>query len=440
MLAKTADQFSKLIQRYLPDAFVIAVLMTLIVFIVGFIYNPSQSANIIQGWGDGFWSYLAFTMQMVLLLMTGMTIATVPFISNGLNKLAKIAKKPWQAYLLTFLISAVTYYINWGLAVVVGGIMAREIAKRNQKAHFPLLVASAYSATVLFAGGMSSSIGLTIATKGHFLEDVMGVIPTSETIFHPSTFIIFISIMVAIALFILLMMPKENIKSYDNLIETDIHKPIEKTARTSDSPALWLEFTPILGIIIGIIGIGYSIFSISQDRDLDLDVINIFFLSVGLLLHQSLGQFAKAFTSFAKSISPIVLQFPFFAGIIGILTSSGLGQLIIDGMASVATPETFNLLTYWAAGFVNILAPSGGGQWALQGPLQIPAAIELGVDPAKTAMAVAWGDAWTNLIQPFWALPILSVVGLHIRDIMGYCILLSTVVGVVTSILIFFLY
>lgn len=171
-----------------------------------------------------------------------------------------------------------------------------------------------------------------------------------------------------------------------------------------------------------------------------MDIINIFFLSLGLFLHRSLGQFVRAFGNVSKSISPIILQFPFYAGIIGVLSSSGLGQIIVDGMIAVAKPENFNLLTYWLSGFINILAPSGGGQWALQGPLQIPAALELGVDPAKTAMAVAWGDAWTNLIQPFWALPILSVVGLHIRDIMGYCILLSLIVGIVTSILIFFLY
>src|SRR5699024_1013979 len=207
-----------------------------------------------------------------------------------------------------------------------------------------------------------------------------------------------------------------------------------------DSPALWLEYTPSLGMIIGAVGIIYTIISFSSGRDLDLDIINIFFLSLGLFLHRSLGQFARAFANVSKSISPIILQFPFYAGIIAILASSGLGQLIIDGMASIASPETFNLFTYWAAGFINLLAPSGGGQWALQGPLQIPAALELGVDPAKTAMAVAWGDGWTNLIQPFWALPILSVVGLHIRDIMRYCILLSAIVGVVISILIFFLY
>ncbi|GIN98744.1 hypothetical protein J6TS1_46140 [Siminovitchia terrae] len=170
MLAGIADRFSRVVQRYLPDAFVIAVLMTILVFAIALAMNPTEPGTIFSAWGDGFWAYLAFTMQMVLLLMTGMTLAAVPFVSRGLSSLAKLANKPWKAYLLTFLVSAAAYYINWGLAVVVGAIIAREIGKRNKNAHFPLLVACAYSATVLFPGGISSSIGLTIATEGHFLN------------------------------------------------------------------------------------------------------------------------------------------------------------------------------------------------------------------------------------------------------------------------------
>lgn len=440
MLAGVADRFAKVVQRYLPDAFVIAVLMTVFVFFIALLMNPTESGKIVSAWGDGFWAYLAFTMQMALLLMTGMTLASVPIMNQGLANLAKLANKPWKAYLITFLVSAGAYYINWGLAVVVGAIIAREIGKRNENAHFPLLVASAYSATILFPGGISSSIGLTIATKGHFLEDVMGVIPTSETLFHSSTIIIFLSLVVTMSIFIIFMSPKKNMISYQ-LKDGEEQSSTRKETDTSKlTPALKLEYTPVLGILIGTIGIIYTIISFADGRDLDLDIINLFFLSLGLLLHRSLGQYAKAFIDVSKSISPIILQFPFYAGIIAVLTSSGLGQLLINGMISVATPETFNVFSYWVAGLVNIFAPSGGGQWALQGPLQIPAAIELGVDPSKTAMAVAWGDGWTNLIQPFWALPILSVVGLHIRDIMGYCILLSILVGAVTSVLIYFLY
>jgi short-chain fatty acids transporter len=437
MLARIADRVSRVVQRYIPDAFVIAVLLTLFTFIVGFLTNPSQPISLFKSFGDGFWVYLTFTMQMVLLLLTGMVLAAVPIVKKGLESIAGLASTPKKAYVLTFVVTALAYYINWGLAVVVGAILVREVGKRNQNAHFPLLVAAAYSPTVLYTAGLSSSIGLTVATKDHFLVDVMGVIPTSETIFNPSTLIIFAVLFITMPIFICFMAPKTNIKPY---VEKEVPEKKEDDIEHADSPALKLERTPILGIVTGAVGLVYVVNEFIIGRDLDLNIINIMFLSLGLILHRSLGQFGNAFKEAASSTSPIILQFPFYAGIIAVLTSSGLGQAIIDGMISVANKETFDVFTYWTAGLVNILAPSGGGQWALQGPLQVPAGMELGVEPATIAMAVGWGDAWTNLIQPFWALPILSIVGLHIRHIMGYCFLLAIWVGVVTTFLLFFLY
>jgi short-chain fatty acids transporter len=433
-----ADRFSKLVEKYLPDAFVIAVLMTLFVFILGLFMKPSEPVELFKSFGDGFWVYLAFTMQMVLLLMTGMALASVPAVERTLEKLASKAQTANQAYVLTFLISSAAYYINWGLAVVVGAIIAREVGKRNQNAHFPLLVAAAYAPTVLYTAGLSSSIGLTVATEGHFLEKVAGVIPTSETIFHPGTITILVALLITIPIFIVLMAPKKGIISYTP--PTNSKKAAEQEENPNDTPAGKLESTPFLGIGIGLIGLIYIVFEFINGRDLDLNIINIAFLSLGLILHKSLIQYAKAFKEAASAISPIILQFPFYAGIIAVLGSSGLAESIINGMTSIASKETFDIFTYWTAGLVNILAPSGGGQWALQGPLQVPAGLQLGVDPAVTAMAVGWGDAWTNLIQPFWALPILSVVGLHIRHIMGYCILLGIWVGFITTILMFFVY
>lgn len=411
--------------------------MTILVFILGFFMKPSEPVQLFKSFGDGFWVYLAFTMQMVLLLMTGMALASVPFIQRLLEALASKAKTANQAYVITFLVSAAAYYINWGLAVVVGAIIARELGKRNKKAHFPLLVASAYTPTVLFAAGLSSSVGLTVATKGHFLEEVMGVIPTSETIFHPGTVTIFFALLITLPIFIILMAPKKDIICYN---PTEKKKESDHQHETGNTPAERLENASFLGVLAGLIGLVYVVYEFINGRDLDLNIINIFILSLGLILHRSLSQYAKAFKEAGTAISPIILQFPFYAGIIAVLGSSGLGEAIINGMASIASKETFDIFTYWTAGIVNILAPSGGGQWALQGPLQVPAGLQLGVDPAITAMAVAWGDAWTNLIQPFWALPILSVVGLHIRHIMGYCILLSIWVGVLTTILMFFVY
>ncbi|MGM0854817.1 MAG: short-chain fatty acid transporter [Bacillota bacterium] len=437
MLSSIADRVSKVVQRYLPDAFVIAVLLTLFVFIVGFITNPEEPITLVKSFGDGFWVYLTFTMQMVLLLLTGMVLAAVPVVKKGLESVAGLANTPTKAYVLTFVVSAFAYYINWGLAVVVGAIFVREVGKRNQNAHFPLLVAAAYSPTVLYTAGLSSSIGLTVASKDHFLADVMGVIPTSETIFNPSTLIIFAVLFVTMPIVICLMAPKTNIKPY---LEKEVSLKRETVSQEANTPALKLEQTPVLGIVTGVVGLIYVINEFVIGRDLDLNIINILFFSLGLILHRSLGQFGNAFKEAVGSTSPIILQFPFYAGIIAVLSSSGLGQTIIDGMTSIANKETFDVFTYWSAGVVNILAPSGGGQWALQGPLQVPAGMKLGVDPSTIAMAVGWGDAWTNLIQPFWALPILSIVGLHIRHIMGYCFLLAIWVGVITTILLLFLY
>ncbi|MGG1400975.1 TIGR00366 family protein [Bacillus salipaludis] len=438
MLNRIAGRFSKGVEKYLPDAFVIAVLMTLLVFVLGFFMKPSEPIELFQSFGDGFWVYLAFTMQMVLLLMTGMALASVPAIGGGLEKLASLAKTANQAYVLTFLVSSAAYYINWGLAVVVGAIFAREVGKRNKNAHFPLLVACAYAPTALYTAGLSSSIGLTVATKGHFLEKVMGVIPTSETIFHPGTITILFALVITMPIFIVLMAPKKGIIAYNppaKLPELD-----DKPSETVNTPAARLENAPFLGIVTGLIGVVYLIFKFINGKDLDLNMINIGFLSLGLILHKSLFQYAKAFKEAASAISPIILQFPFYAGIIAVLQSSGLGESIINGMTSIASKNTFDIFTYWTAGLVNILAPSGGGQWSLQGPLQVPAGMKLGVEPSVIAMAVGWGDAWTNLIQPFWALPILSVVGLHIRHIMGYCILLSIWVGIITTVLMIFVY
>ena len=428
LLTRCANVFSRWSQKYVPDAFVIAVLLTLFTFTVALLMNPSKPYAIVKSWGDGFWTYLTFTMQMVLLMVTGMTLASVPFVNRGLQSVAKLADTPQKAYTMTFLISAIAYYINWGLAVVVGAIIAKEVAKKNPNAHFPLLVAAAYAPTALYSAGLSSSIGLTIATKDHFLADMIGIIPTSQTIFSYSTLIIFFTLLITMPIIIVLMAPKSGIIRY-KAPETDTSsfiKPHQKDLTTAEK----LEWTPILGIVLGAIGTLYCVYEFINGHSLDLNIINLFFLSLGLLLHGSLGNFAQGFKESAQSISPIILQFPFYAGIIAVLGNSGLGS----------SKDTFYIFTYWSAGLVNLLAPSCGGQWALQGPLQVPAGLKLGVDPATIAMAVGWGDAWTNLIQPFWALPLLGVLGLKIKDIMGYCFILCIWVGIVTSILMLFVY
>ncbi|PGB46809.1 TIGR00366 family protein, partial [Bacillus wiedmannii] len=354
LLTRCANVFSRWSQKYVPDAFVIAVLLTLFTFIIALLMNPSNPYKIVKSWGDGFWTYLTFTMQMVLLMVTGMTLASVPFINRGLQSVAKLADTPQKAYTMTFLISAIAYYINWGLAVVVGAIIAKEVAKKNPNAHFPLLVAAAYAPTALYSAGLSSSIGLTIATKDHFLVDMIGIIPTSQTIFSYSTLIIFFALFITMPIIIVLMAPKSGIIRYKAL-ETDTNSFV-KPPQKNLTPAEKLEWTPVLGIVLGVIGTLYCVYEFINGHSLDLNIINLFFLSLGLLLHGSLGNFAQGFKEAAQSISPIILQFPFYAGIIAVLGSSGLGSSIIEWMASIASKDTFDIFTYWSAGLVNLLA------------------------------------------------------------------------------------
>ncbi|MEE2862128.1 MAG: TIGR00366 family protein, partial [Pseudomonadota bacterium] len=112
---------------------------------------------------------------------------------------------------------------------------------------------------------------------------------------------------------------------------------------------------------------------------------------------------------------------------------SGLAASLSEWFVSISTAQTLPFWSFIAAGIVNIFVPSGGGQWAVQAPVMLPAAQALGADLPRVAMAVAWGDAWTNLLQPFWALPMLGIAGLQAKDIMGFCVINLVVVGTVVG-------
>jgi short-chain fatty acids transporter len=376
-------------------------------------------------------------MQMALVLVTGIVLADIPIVHRALAKIASLPKTQPQAYILTFLVSAAAYYINWGLAVVVGAIFARAIHQRMRDINFPLLIAAAYTATATFAGGLSSSIPLLIATPGHFLEETIGLVPTSQTIFHYSNIIILLSIIITTVIALKFMSPKQN-TSITELSEENTVKSIEP--EMIETPAQKIENSMILALLIGAVGLVYVFQYFSGGGGLNLNIINLTFLSLGIMLHRSPIKVANAFKNAGFVVTPIMLQFPFYAGIQGMLSGSGLAVTLAAGFVSFANETTLPMFTYWAAGLVNILAPSAGGQWGIQGAIQIQAGLEYGIQPAVVAMAVAWGDAWTNTIQPFWALPILALAGLKIRDIMGYCILIGLLIGIVTSVLMMVVY
>ncbi|PKM68990.1 MAG: short-chain fatty acid transporter, partial [Firmicutes bacterium HGW-Firmicutes-18] len=200
-----------------------------------------------------------------------------------------------------------------------------------------------------------------------------------------------------------------------------------------------MENSKILWGLVTLMGFAYIVFHfMTKGFDLNLNIVNFIFMFTGILLHGTLRRYIDAVIEGAKGASGIVLQFPFYAGIMGMMTGLNangvsLAGVISNGFVSISTATTFPLFTFLSAGIVNFFVPSGGGQWAVQGPIMMPAGASLGVEPAKTAMAIAWGDAWTNMIQPFWALPALGIAGLGARDIMGYCVITLLVTGVIVS-------
>ena len=426
--------FNRIMQRYLPDPFIFVIILTFVVFGLGLIFTDNGPYQMVQHWGNGFWGLLSFTMQMVLVLVTGHVLASSHIFKKGLGSLASFAKSPGQAIVIVTVVSMIASLINWGFGLVIGALFAKELAKRVKNVDYRLLIASAYSGFLVWHGGISGSVPLTIATPGHFTEDLIGVIPTSETIFSTFNIMIVLGLLVTIPIINRLSMPsKEQTITVDPaLLEGDFQAAtIEKEALT---PADRLENSKFISLLIGVLGLVFLFYYFATNGfKLNLDIVNFLFLFLGILLHGTPKQFLDAVLNAVKGASGIIIQFPFYAGLMGLMTTSGLAAVISDWFIAISNEFTFPMLAFLSAGIVNFFVPSGGGQWAVQGPIMLDAATQLGASLPKTAMAVAWGDAWTNMIQPFWALPALAIAGLKAKDIMGYLVMVLVVSGVVIS-------
>lgn len=422
----------RLVERYLPDPYIFVILLTLVAALAAVIGEQRSPMEVITMWGDGFWELLNFTMQMLLVLLTGHMLASTPLIKGWLRALASTAKTAPRAIVLVTLVSLMASWINWGFGLVVGALFAKELA-RQVRVDYRLLVASAYSGFLVWHGGLAGSVPITIATKGHFAEASMGIISTSDTIFSVFNLSIVIALFIVVPLINRLMMPAEQESIYVDpalLLE----EPEEQT-QDANRPAERLENSRILSLIVGLGGIIY-LFSYYAIRggSLNLNVINFTFLFLAILLHGTPRRLLTSLNEAIKGGAGIVIQFPFYAGIMAIMIKSGLAASLSEWMVSFATATTLPFWTFLSAGIVNIFVPSGGGQWAVQSPVVIAAAQALDADIARTAMAVAWGDSWTNMLQPFWALPILAIAGLKAKDIMGFCLIQLIVSGVIISI------
>ena len=419
-----------LMDRYLPDPFIFVLILTVVSFAAAMLFQGTGPVEVVAIWGDGFWGLLTFSMQMLLVLVTGFILASSPPAKRVLTRLAGLAASPGAAIVLVTVVSLLASWINWGFGLVVGALFAREVA-RHVRVDYRLLVAAAYSGFVIWHAGLAGSIPLTIATPGHFTEDQIGLVGTPETIFAGFNLIIVAVLFLVIPLVNWLMMPRA---------EDSVIVPPEQLQDTAPAhfvptrPAEHLENSRLLMWLVGLPGLAFLVYYFAvRGGGLTLDIVNYLFLMLGIVLHGTARNLLDALQEAVKGGAGIVIQFPFYAGIMAIMTQSGLAQSMSEGFVAISTATTLPLWSFISAGIVNLFVPSGGGQWAVQAPVMLPAAEALGADVARVAMAVAWGDAWTNLLQPFWALPMLAIAGLKAKDIMGFCLIHLVITGAIVG-------
>lgn len=428
LLNRLARPFVVVVERHYPDPIIFLIILTGVAFVMALGLTETTLTEAAWAWGGNLSSLLAFTTQMCLILVTGHALAHTDASQRILKSIAQLPRNEAQAYAVATLTSGISSLIAWGLGMVAGALMARELAKvgedRGWRLHYPLLVASAFCGNLVWHMGYSGSAPLFVATDGHAMQDLVGIIPVTETVLTPWNISAALVTLTTVALICPLMRPATNdavVVGRDGLGNTTETESTPNSKGLGDTLNNARAFSLLLSLgVLSYIALWFG----REGFSLNLDVVIWTFLGLGLLLARSPVHYAKLFGNACQTIGPILLQFPFYAAIMGLLADSGLADVISAWFASVATEYTLPFWGFLAGGLINMFVPSGGGQWAIQGPVFLQAAAELGTDPALIVMSIAYGDQWTNLIQPFWAIPMLVIAGLSVRDIMGFSFVL----------------
>ncbi|QGZ63565.1 short-chain fatty acid transporter [Paraburkholderia acidisoli] len=436
-MQKVTAFFTELMRRYLPDPFVFAIGLTLLTMVLAVLVQGQAITALTTSWGKGFWALLAFTTQMAVILAMGYVLATAPLTDRFLDRLVARVNDPRMAIIVATLVGGVGSWLNWGFGLVVGGIVARKLAMRVKGVHYPLIIASAYSGFTLYGLGLSASIPVLISTKGHPLEAQMGVIPLSDTIFSPTMLITSLVTIVTLPLLNAWLHPKagQPVKEIDRNFEerpkaSALHVDLDEGSTLANR----LNNSRILSYVIGLIGMGYVALHFVQGGSIDLNLINFFILFLGILLLGTPIRYVEKLNEGIRTISGIILQYPFYAGIMAIMASSGLVTTFSEAFTKIATPGTLPFWGLISSFVINFFAPSGGGHWVIQGPFMIEAAKAIGANVGHTSTAVMLGNAWNDLVQPFWILPALALSKLKLKDIMGYTVIMMFWIGIVYSV------
>ncbi|WP_137284936.1 short-chain fatty acid transporter [Halorussus salinisoli] len=443
---RAGHRLADVVERWMPSPFLFAIILSYVVFVAGVVVEGAGPADMVTYWYDGFWAFLTFAMQMVLILMTGFVIAYHPRVNGWLRKLTELPNSGAQAVVMVGVFAMAIAWIHWGFSLILGAIFAREMgrtaAENDIDVHYPLLCVAGYMGLGLtWHWGLSGSASLLIATEGNeFIEQGVldSVVPATQTIFSGYALALTVLSIVYASLVLYLLSPtgdrSESIHEYVDA--SNLGSPAAaadggsaeagSASGSSDStaPAERIDNSRILGGVIAATGVLYVAYLFAtQGLDaLGLNVVNFGFLFIGLLIYTQPAVYRERFGEAATAAAGIILLFPFFAGIQGMMNGSGLSATLAESILAVSTEATFPIVAWITGSIVNLFVPSGGGEWIVLGPSVVSAAQDLGVPVGKATIAYAVGDAHTNLLNPFWALPLLAITGIKAREMFGYAI------------------
>jgi short-chain fatty acids transporter len=435
MLRIVSKFFVKLAERWMPDPLVIAIFLTLICFAAVLFFTDFNAGQAVDAWGGNYWSLLRFTAQMILILALGHVVAHTRPVQRLLIAAANLVHSARMAYIGITVFAGLASLLSWGLGLVVPAVLSRIIAsncrQRGIRVHFPLLVASGYSGALVSMQGLSASIPLTLNTPGHFLEDTTGMIGLEQTIFSVWSMSLVAAFLIIIPLVMSRMAPaNDEIVEIQDSGHMSVVEPVASLSKTA-TPAEKVENSRWVTLLLALFAGIYVVRFFLDDGELQLDSINMIFVVLGLTFADSPRHYIKLLSNAAKIAGPFLIQYPLYAALMGLIADSGLGALFVGGFVSVANADTLSIWTFFSAALLNLFIPSAGGQWAVQGPIVVDAALQLGADIPRVAMSVTIGEVWTNAIQPLYMVPVLAIAGLHIRDIMGYCVIALLTIGVI---------
>ena len=461
MAKSFAKSFEGAFRYLLPSPLSIALLLSLMAFSLVWLFGANSFSqnftNSIDYWIEGLWQapLLVFMVQMMLILVLGHSLALAPVIKKLISKLLSLAESPAALAAMVCFFSLLVSFFNWGLGLVFGAIFAQQaglkLSRQNQKFNYGILGAAGYSGLMVWHGGFSGSAPLKVAEEFHLRELMQGIdlstyvnklpksIGISETILSPMNITCSIALLTLLPSLVYLL-SKFNKGKNNNVVPHSETKPAEADAFARGAEKL--DYSKYFGLLIGLAIVTVNVVIIFRSADLSfmsLNFINLSLLGLGFILHGSISSFLKALNQAIGGAAGILVQFPLYFGIMGLMSSSGLISQLSEFFSSIASPLSFPILSFFSAGLVNVFVPSGGGQWAIQGTVLIETALRLNIPLGKAVMALAYGDQLTNMMQPFWALPLLAITGLKAREIIPYTLLimLAGILIFTTSLLIF---